>query len=75
MLLVLGEIKMRKPIIVLAGAVLCFAMIQNQAVAQLQAGAAVADITPQSWPIPMVGSFSGRAAVRAWDSLNICFTI
>jgi hypothetical protein len=37
----------------------------------LKAGAAVADITPQSWPIPMVGTFSERGAERAWDQLSV----
>ena len=36
----------------------------------LRAGAAVADITPQSWPISMVGTFSGRQATHAWDPLQ-----
>lgn len=35
-----------------------------------RAGAAVADITPQNWPMPMVGSFSERLATRAWDPLS-----
>ena len=34
------------------------------------AGAATADITPQHWPLPMVGSFSERLATHAWDPLN-----
>jgi neutral ceramidase len=38
--------------------------------ANLRAGAAVADVTPQHWPIPMVGSFSRREATRAWDPLS-----
>ena len=37
----------------------------------LKAGAGVADITPQTWPIPMVGTFSERGAVRAWDPLSV----
>ena len=37
----------------------------------LQAGAAVADITPQRWPVPMVGSFAERLAMRAWDPLQV----
>ncbi|MEQ8787839.1 MAG: neutral/alkaline non-lysosomal ceramidase N-terminal domain-containing protein [Pirellulaceae bacterium] len=38
--------------------------------AGLRAGAAAADVTPQHWPIPMVGSFSRREATHAWDPLN-----
>lgn len=36
----------------------------------LKAGAATADITPQIWPVPMVGNFSLRLAERAWDPLQ-----
>ncbi|MEO1994886.1 MAG: hypothetical protein ABGZ17_06380 [Planctomycetaceae bacterium] len=36
----------------------------------LRAGAAVADITPQKWPVPLVGSFRPREAWRAWDPLS-----
>lgn len=35
-----------------------------------QAGAAVADITPQKWPVFLVGSFSRRPATHAWDPLS-----
>ncbi len=35
-----------------------------------QAGAAVADITPQTWPVDMVGTFGGRQATHAWDPLS-----
>jgi neutral ceramidase len=35
-----------------------------------RAGAATADITPQTWPLPMVGSFSERLATHAWDPLS-----
>ena len=34
------------------------------------AGAATADITPHTWPVPMVGSFSERLATHAWDPLK-----
>lgn len=34
------------------------------------AGAAVVDITPEAWPLPMVGSFRYRPATGAHDSLN-----
>ncbi len=37
---------------------------------EFRAGAAVADITPQKWPVPLVGSFNERLAYRAWDALH-----
>lgn len=52
---------------------LCFLVLLSVSVAAddgLRAGAAAADITPQNWPIPMVGSFSERLATHAWDRLN-----
>jgi neutral ceramidase len=36
----------------------------------LRAGAAVVDITPKVWPLPMVGSFSYRPATSAHDPLH-----
>lgn len=36
----------------------------------LRAGAATADITPQKWPVELIGSFSERLAGHAWDRLN-----
>ena len=36
----------------------------------LRAGAAAANITPQTWPQSPVGSFSPRDAMRAWDQLH-----
>ena len=36
----------------------------------LHAGAATADITPQQWPVELIGSFSKRLAGHAWDRLN-----
>lgn len=38
--------------------------------AEIRAGAAVADITPREWPVPLVGSFSERLATKAWDPLT-----
>ena len=35
-----------------------------------RAGAAVADVTPVRWPVPLVGSFSERLATKAWDPLE-----
>ena len=35
-----------------------------------RAGAAIGDITPQKWPVEMVGNFFPRAATKAWDPLN-----
>lgn len=56
---------------------ICFCLLFLIAVAPMaaaqgdfRAGAATADITPQNWPLPMVGSFSERLATRAWDPLN-----
>ena len=40
------------------------------AAAELQAGAAVGDITPTKWPVYLVGSFSERGAEKAWDPLS-----
>lgn len=38
--------------------------------AELKAGAAAVDITPQDeWPLPLIGSFSLRLADKAWDPL------
>ena len=36
----------------------------------LRAGAAAVDITPQDWPLPMIGSFRYRPANGAHDPLN-----
>ena len=36
----------------------------------LRAGAAAVDITPQEWPLPMIGSFRYRPANGAHDPLN-----
>jgi hypothetical protein len=36
----------------------------------LKAGAATADITPQKWPVELIGSFNKRLAGHAWDRLN-----
>jgi neutral ceramidase len=49
-----------------------FRLPASAAVGPLKAGAAVADITPQTWPIPMVGNFDLRGAERAWDPLSAC---
>lgn len=38
--------------------------------AEFRAGAAVGDITPTTWPVYLVGSFSERAAEKAWDPLS-----
>ena len=46
-------------------------VVSNASAAEeFRAGAATADITPQKWPVPMVGSFSERLATHAWDPLN-----
>ncbi|MHC4994175.1 MAG: neutral/alkaline non-lysosomal ceramidase N-terminal domain-containing protein [Planctomycetota bacterium] len=41
------------------------------AVADLRAGAAVANIDPAQWPLPMVGTFSRRLAHKAHDPLHV----
>lgn len=38
--------------------------------AEFRAGAAIADITPTEWPVPLIGSFGHRPATEAWDPLN-----
>ncbi|MCP5118697.1 MAG: hypothetical protein GY953_48420, partial [bacterium] len=40
------------------------------AAGEFRAGAATADITPEKWPVPLIGSFSHRQATKAWDPLN-----
>ena len=35
-----------------------------------RAGAAAVDITPDKWPVSLVGSFSDRQATKAWDPLH-----
>ena len=47
------------------------AVADTAAAGSLRAGAAVADITPKHWPLPMVGSFSERLATQAWDPLMV----
>ena len=37
---------------------------------EFRAGAAVGDITPTTWPVELVGSFSERPAEKAWDPLS-----
>jgi neutral ceramidase len=36
-----------------------------------RAGAAIGDITPQKWPVDLVGNFFPRPATKAWDPLNV----
>ncbi|MDP6720159.1 MAG: neutral/alkaline non-lysosomal ceramidase N-terminal domain-containing protein [Pirellulaceae bacterium] len=38
--------------------------------AEFRAGTAVGDITPTTWPVYLVGSFSERGAEKAWDPLS-----
>jgi hypothetical protein len=50
---------------------LIFALAPNLlSAAEFRAGAAVGDITPTKWPVYLVGSFSERGAVEAWDALS-----
>ncbi len=44
--------------------------VSASAAETFSAAAATADITPQKWPVPMVGSFSERLATHAWDPLK-----
>ncbi len=37
---------------------------------EFKAGAAAVDITPQKWPVSVVGSFKDRLATKAWDKLH-----
>lgn len=63
----------RRAIVTLLCFALCLNVIASACRAEpgpLKAGAAVADITPQTWPIPMVGNFNLRGAERAWDPLS-----
>jgi neutral ceramidase len=56
-----------RPLITLVVAVSLFPC---PAPAEFLAGAATADITPEKWPVDMVGSFSRRLAEHAWDKLH-----
>ncbi len=59
---------------VLCLVVLCFSPCAVDAASAqepgLWAGAARADITPQAWPVELVGQFNQRLAHRAWDPLH-----
>jgi len=46
------------------------ARAQNNAATQLQAGAAVVDITPKKFPVSMTGAFQDRMATGAQDRLH-----
>lgn len=48
-----------------------FSFFSNQLQAgEFRAGAAVEDITPQKWPVRLIGSFRERLVDKAWDPLN-----
>ncbi|MCP5112867.1 MAG: hypothetical protein GY953_18735, partial [bacterium] len=49
---------------------LAVAVVTTAQAVDFRAGAAVADITPQQWPVQLVGSFSERPATKAWDPLR-----
>jgi neutral ceramidase len=51
-------------------ALLALMLLPGVVSAALRAGAAVHDITPHQWPVPLVGSFSNRQATKAWDPLH-----
>lgn len=50
--------------------VMLSALMAGEAQGELRAGAAVADITPVKWPVPLVGQFNQRLADKAWDPLH-----
>jgi neutral ceramidase len=50
--------------------VLTFALTVSRSEARLRAGAAIADITPQEWPIRVVGNFGLTLAKSAHDNLH-----
>ncbi len=50
--------------------VLSFTLSTHAADKVLRAGAAAVDITPEKWPVSLVGSFSDRQATKAWDRLH-----
>jgi neutral ceramidase len=53
------------------GLALLLAVVTDvQAAAQMRAGAAVADITPKKFPVPMSGSMTPRWATQAHDPLS-----
>ncbi|MDP6442427.1 MAG: neutral/alkaline non-lysosomal ceramidase N-terminal domain-containing protein [Pirellulaceae bacterium] len=45
-------------------------VVEGEVAVDLKAGAAKADITPEHWPHPLVGTFSERLADKAWDRLH-----
>ena len=45
-------------------------LINSHAWAEFRAGAAKVDITPQQWPLQMIGSFHERLATKAHDPLH-----
>ena len=50
--------------------ILTLFLITSHAWAEFRAGAAKADITPQQWPLQMIGSFRERLATKAHDPLH-----
>lgn len=46
-------------------------LMSTPAFGNLRAGAAVANIDPAVWPLPMVGTFSLRLADKAYDPLHV----
>ena len=50
--------------------ILTLFLITSHAWAEFRAGAAKVDITPQHWPLQMIGSFHERLATKAHDPLH-----
>jgi hypothetical protein len=61
------RIRLLLPVFLLAGTV----ALPPQARAELRAGTAVVDITPQQWPLAPRGSFTPRPTDSAHDPLNV----
>jgi neutral ceramidase len=65
---------MSRTILLTVLTLICVSMIgaagSNAADPAFRAGAAIGDITPQKWPVDLVGNFFPRPATKAWDPLN-----
>jgi len=61
---------MKKLLSLVSVALLLFAVQSQAADKVFRAGAAAVDITPDKWPVSLVGSFSDRQATKAFDPLH-----
>jgi neutral ceramidase len=64
---------MKTPFLILSAAAVLLQFTSSTAVAAqkvFRAGAAKIDITPNKWPVSLVGSFSDRPATNAFDPLH-----